>query len=115
LIADQVLSARVVLPNGEVVTASYEANPDLFWALRGAGHNFGIVTEWNMKVYDVNNPKWPYEVLIFTGDKLEQVLELTNKMMKTQPPEMTHWMYVVNIPEIDPNQVGLACSEHCCV
>ncbi|KPM43934.1 hypothetical protein AK830_g2572 [Neonectria ditissima] len=104
LASDQVISARVVLPNGEAVTASEEMNPDLFWALRGAGHNFGIVTEWQYRIYDVKTPKWSYEIFIFLGDKLEQVLELTNEMMKSQPPELTHWMYIVNIPEIDPSQ-----------
>ncbi|KAF4457203.1 hypothetical protein F53441_767 [Fusarium austroafricanum] len=104
LSSDQIISARVVLPNGEAVTASEESNPDLFWALRGAGHNFGIVTEWNYRVYDINNPKWSYEILIFLGDKLEEVIGLTNKMMKTQPPHMIHWMYIINIPEIDPDR-----------
>ncbi|KAI1060343.1 hypothetical protein LB506_011044 [Fusarium annulatum] len=104
LASDQVISARVVLPNGDAVTASEDSNPDLFWALRGAGHNFGIVTEWKYRIYDINNPMWSYEIFIFLGDKLEDVLELTNKMMKTQPPHLTHWIYIVNIPEIDPDQ-----------
>ncbi|TEA18247.1 FAD-linked oxidoreductase chyH [Colletotrichum sidae] len=104
LAADQVISARVVLPSGEAVTASEATNPDLFWALRGAGHNFGIVTEWQYRVYDVSNPEWSFEIFIFLGDRLEAVLDLTNKMMEDQPAEATHWMYFVNIPEIDPKQ-----------
>ncbi|KAF5710069.1 transcriptional regulatory [Fusarium mundagurra] len=104
LASDQVISARVVLPNGDAVTASEDSNPDLFWALRGAGHNFGIVTEWEYRIYDINNPKWSYEIFIFLGEKLEDVLELTNKMMKTQPPHLTYWIYIVNIPEIDPDK-----------
>ncbi|KAM0342572.1 hypothetical protein ACHAPU_009425 [Fusarium lateritium] len=103
LASDQVISARVVLPNGEAVTASEESNSDLFWALRGAGHNFGIVTEWKYRIYDVRNPKWSYEIFIFLGDKLEEVLEWTNKMMETQPPHLIHWQYIVNAPEIDPD------------
>ncbi|KAF5545679.1 transcriptional regulatory [Fusarium phyllophilum] len=104
LASDQVISARVVLPNGDAVMASEDSNPDLFWALRGAGHNFGIVTEWEYRIYDINNPEWSYEIFIFLGDKLEDVLELTNKMMKTQLPYLTHWIYIVNIPEIDPEK-----------
>ncbi|RGP81257.1 hypothetical protein FLONG3_639 [Fusarium longipes] len=104
LASDQVISARVVLPNGEAVTASEESNPDLFWALRGAGHNFGIVTEWEYRIYDVNNQNWSYEIFIFSGSKLEEILELTNKMMKSQPPHITHWMYIINIPELDPEK-----------
>ncbi|KAJ4251472.1 hypothetical protein NW762_011457 [Fusarium torreyae] len=104
LLSDQVISARVVLPSGEVVVASDESNPDLFWALRGAGHNFGIVTEWEYRVYDIRNPNWSYEIFIFLGDKLEEVIGLTKEMMKTQPAELIHWMYIVNIPEIDPTK-----------
>ena len=61
------------------MTASEDSNTDLFWALRGAGHNFGIVTEWEYRIYDINNPKWSYEIFIFLGDKLEDVLELKNR------------------------------------
>lgn len=42
---DRLLSARLVLANGLAITASVTENPDLFWALRGAGHNFVIVIE----------------------------------------------------------------------
>ncbi|GKT48171.1 FAD-linked oxidoreductase chyH [Colletotrichum spaethianum] len=101
LASDQVVSAKLVLPNGEAVTASLNENSGLFWALRGAGHNFGIVTEWQYRVHDINNSKWFYEIFIFLGEQLGEVFELTNKMMKTQPPETTHWIYFVNVPEID--------------
>jgi FAD/FMN-containing dehydrogenase len=40
----------MVLANGTAVTVSSESNPDLFWAIRGAGHNFGIVTEFEYKI-----------------------------------------------------------------
>ncbi|KAI5459238.1 hypothetical protein BGZ63DRAFT_456033 [Mariannaea sp. PMI_226] len=103
LAADQVLSARLILPNGDAVTVSEKTNSDLFWALRGAGHNFGIVTEWDYRIYDIQNPTWSYEIFIFAGSKLEALLEMTNEMIKTQPPEVTHWVYILRIPEIDPD------------
>ncbi|OHE99041.1 hypothetical protein CORC01_05731 [Colletotrichum orchidophilum] len=104
LASDQVMSAKVVLPDGEFATASDDENSDLFWALRGAGHNFGIVTEWQYRIHDIKNTEWSYQIFIYLGDKLEEVLDLTNQMMETQPPEVTHWMYFVNIPEIDPKR-----------
>ncbi|KAI1769305.1 hypothetical protein GGR53DRAFT_527570 [Hypoxylon sp. FL1150] len=103
LLADQVVSARLVLPSGDVVTVSKNSNPDLFWAIKGAGHNFGLVTEWEYRIYDVKNEKWFYEIFVFSGDKLEALYELTSKMLKTQPPEVTHWTYIVKVAEIDPD------------
>ena len=42
LTIDNVLRARMVLADGSIVNASEAENPDLFWAIRGAGHNFGV-------------------------------------------------------------------------
>lgn len=99
------LSARLVLPDGGAVTVSQDSNPDLFWAIRGAGHNFGIVTEWQLRVYDIKNPKWGYDIFVFSGDKLEALYTLTNDMMKTQPPEVTHWAYILSPAELNPEHV----------
>lgn len=51
LVCDNLLSARVALANGTVVNASESENPDLFWAIRGAGGNFGICTEFTYKLH----------------------------------------------------------------
>ncbi|KAF2973017.1 hypothetical protein GQX73_g638 [Xylaria multiplex] len=101
LMADQVVSARLVLPSGELVTASENSNPDLFWALRGAGHNFGLVTEWEYSVYD-DQPNWSYEVFVYSGDKLEALYGLANEKLKDQPPELVYWGYIIKVAEIDP-------------
>lgn len=55
LVIDALVSARVVTSAGEVVDASAEQNPDLFWAIRGAGHNFGIVTSAVFNVHQTPN------------------------------------------------------------
>jgi len=102
LATDQVVEARMILSNGTAVTVSDYSNPDLFWAIRGAGHNFGLVTEWKYRIHDIKHQNWSYEMFIFTGDKLEAIYELTNEMMKSQPPEVIHWAYMLKIPEIDP-------------
>ncbi|KAL2810520.1 hypothetical protein BJX63DRAFT_444698 [Aspergillus granulosus] len=55
LLLDALQSVRVVTPSGTLVTASRTENADLFWALRGAGSNFGIVTSATYKIFDVVN------------------------------------------------------------
>lgn len=52
LMLDSLESAQMVIANGSMVTTSRTQNPDLFWAIRGAGFNFGIVTEATFKVFN---------------------------------------------------------------
>ncbi|KAM7192092.1 hypothetical protein V8F33_008517 [Rhypophila sp. PSN 637] len=89
--ADQIISARVVLASGKVITVSEKENKDLYWGLRGAGHNFGIVTEMKYKIYDAVRPEWSYIYFTFQGSQLETLYEVLNKMMVYQPPEAIHW------------------------
>ena len=49
--SDQILSARLVTAKGELLQINQETQPDLLWALRGAGHFFGLVTELVVKAY----------------------------------------------------------------
>lgn len=109
------MSARLVVPSGDVVTVSEEENADLFWAIRGAGHNFGLVAEWTFRIYDVNPqaPKWSYEIFVFSPDKLEALFSLHNEMQKTQPAHAIHWCYIVKVPEINPDHVSCTACRNC--
>ncbi|CZT18387.1 related to oxidoreductase [Ramularia collo-cygni] len=85
LMADNLISANLVLANGSCVTVSKSSHPELFWALRGAGHNFGIVVDFEYRIYDITeeNAAWSYEKLYYSLDRLEDVLDVVNGMIGT--------------------------------
>ncbi|KAK0644472.1 hypothetical protein B0T16DRAFT_378543 [Cercophora newfieldiana] len=88
---DQFVGFRVVLANGTVVGASREENAELFWGLRGAGHNFGVVTEVTVKVYDREGQSdWVYRQMVFGGEKVEEVFEAINGKLDGQPGHLSH-------------------------
>jgi len=107
LLADQILEARVVLADGSSVVASPSSNKDLFWALRGAGHNFGIITGLRYKIYDAI-PEWSEVNVVFTQDKLEKVFDLANTLVseETHPAELIAWFTLMRRPDIDNSSVS---------
>lgn len=81
LMADQLVNARVILHNGTIVTASSSQNVDLFWALRGAGHNFGVVSQATMTIYPVENGGNHYNAVTFYEDyQLESIFGAMNNI-----------------------------------
>lgn len=107
LIADQFVSLNVVLANGSLITVGEES--DLWWGLKGAGHNFGIITSATTKIYDIpNDGVWSYINFIYTHDKVEDLYEAINThLLKngTQPEDLISYSLFFNSPTIDPDHV----------
>lgn len=92
---DNLLSLNVVLANGTLTTVTSK-DEDLFWALRGAGPNFGIVTSATMKSFpasDAEQTAW-FGQLIYTEDKLEKVINALNDI--TLQPKMNAFLYYMS-------------------
>lgn len=86
---DNMVSARLLLANGTTITASGSSNADIFWAIRGAGHNFGIVLEATYQVYPQENNGKHYVVdFEFELDKIEAVFETMNSISSHMPREL---------------------------
>jgi FAD/FMN-containing dehydrogenase len=107
--ADQIVGVRLVLGSGEIVEVDEQHRGDLFWGVRGAGHNFGVVSEMRYRVYKVAEGRrtWAWEKFTFTGERLEEVYDLANAMMERQPANMAHWSGWNLDVTVDPVKVSL--------
>jgi FAD/FMN-containing dehydrogenase len=85
---DNVLSADVVTAQGEVVTASEEENPDLFWAIRGGGGNFGIVTSFEYRLHPVG-PIVLAGPVFHSLEDAPEVLRFYREFIAAAPDELT--------------------------
>lgn len=111
LVADQFTSMNIVLASGALETI--DSSSDLWWAMKGAGQNFGIVTSVTVKIYDIEHTDWAIETLIFGGDMVEAVYETANKHFSNLTSNVINWSYWLNMPDVDPNRVSKAESSYC--
>ncbi|KAI1409703.1 FAD binding domain protein [Hypoxylon sp. FL1857] len=103
LISDQFVSLNMVLSDGTMQTV--DENSDLWWAVRGAGHNFGIVTSATIKIYDIRHRDWASTSFLFSGDKVEALYDNINKhLLDTQPADVINYSFFLNLPDVDPTK-----------
>lgn len=86
--SDNVLSMEVVTADGHVVRASEKENSDLFWGLRGGGGNFGVVTNFEYKLYPVG-PEIMAGAIAWRMEDAGAVLEMYSLLIEQAPPELT--------------------------
>jgi FAD/FMN-containing dehydrogenase len=84
--SDNVVSIEMVTLSGDVVRASESQNSDLFWALRGGGGNFGVVTGFEYKLFPVG-PEIVGGLMAFPGERAEEVMSVYREVVQNAEPE----------------------------
>ncbi|MGB6587274.1 MAG: FAD-binding oxidoreductase [Pseudolabrys sp.] len=92
LTLDNLVSAEVVLADGTVVTASETAEPELFWALRGGGGNFGVVTEFEFALHPL--PAVWGGIIAYPRPHMRDAIRLFRDVMAAAPDELTLMCYL---------------------
>ncbi|MYW01576.1 FAD-binding oxidoreductase [Streptomyces sp. SID3343] len=100
LTADNLLAADVVLADGSFVTASAAENPDLFWALRGGGGNFGIVTSFDFRLHPVRTVG--VAVTVWPVDRTREVLRWYREFLPQAPEDLNGFFAALSVPPGPP-------------
>jgi FAD/FMN-containing dehydrogenase len=85
---DNLEEVEVVTADGEIRTANRVENADLFWALRGAGGNFGVVTRFTFRLHEVG-PVITGGLIAWSADRAGEVLETYRELTESAPRELT--------------------------
>ncbi|GAA2861662.1 FAD-binding oxidoreductase [Pseudonocardia halophobica] len=101
LTIDNLLSADVVLADGSFVRASADEHPDLFWALRGGGGNFGVVTSFVFRCHEIGeNGNVVAGPVFYDLDDIGEVMRWYRDVLPTLPEELNGWIGVLAVPPV---------------
>jgi FAD/FMN-containing dehydrogenase len=103
---DNLVSAQVVLADGRQVTASADEHPDLHWALRGGGGNFGIVTSFELRLHDLGPEVFSLNVA-YPIDDAARVLRGWRDAVAGAPDELSTAGLIWTLPVLDELPEGL--------
>lgn len=107
LAIDALRAVDVVTPDGELRRASPDRNEDLFWALRGGGGNFGIVTSFEFDLYELG-PIVAGLGVFYPGDEADTVLDRYRDLTREAPEEVTTLALNSHVPHLPPIPDDLA-------
>ncbi len=97
LAADNLVSVQLVAANGSLLRASADENPDLFWALRGGGGNFGVAVAFEFRLHPVG-PEVQFGPTVFALEDAPAVLRVWRDFCVSAPREACVWADIMTAP-----------------
>ncbi len=95
--SDNVVAAQVVVADGRILRAAPDENPDLFWAIRGGGGNFGVVTSFELALHEVG-PQVELGLLFYGMEEAADALRIAREVIPDLPPDMTFQVVALSAP-----------------
>ncbi len=108
---DNLEEVEIVTADGRVRTASRDENADLFWALRGGGGNFGVVTRFTVRLHEVG-PMVYGGLVAWPFDRADEILDAYRTITRDAPRELAVWLVLLHappLPFVPPEFHGLKC------
>jgi FAD/FMN-containing dehydrogenase len=99
LTIDSLRSADIVTADGELMTASEQSHPDLFWAIRGGGGNFGVVTSFDFQAYELG-PDLLCGLIVHPIESGREFLQHHREMAAKAPDELSAWIVMRLAPPL---------------
>ncbi|MCK1479943.1 FAD-binding oxidoreductase [Bradyrhizobium sp. 197] len=99
LAVDNLISADVVTADGKLVQASATENPDLFWALRGGGGNFGVVSSFEFRLHPIG-PNVLSGLIVHPFARARELLAGYRQAAANAPDELTQWVVLRKAPPL---------------
>ncbi len=96
---DNLVSVEMVTAEGKKIRASEDDNPDLFWAVRGGGGNFGVVTQFEFRLFPVG-PEIFAGLMVFPFDEAKQILTHYSRFVNSAPDELNVWALLRKAPPL---------------
>ncbi len=101
LSCDNLIGAEMVTASGTVVRASETENPELLWALRGGGGNFGVVTSFEYRLFPVG-PEVMVAFVLYPGELAVPALRFFRETMASAPDELSSFAILQRVPAAEP-------------
>jgi FAD/FMN-containing dehydrogenase len=96
---DNLVSVDVITAEGKKIRASETDNADLFWAIRGGGGNFGVVTQFEFRLHSIG-PEIFAGLMVFPFTQAKQILNKYRQFVKSAPEELNVWVVLRKAPPL---------------